>query len=176
MIAMIGGNPCMHKDFPELCRIFAEEVPVKRQRGLWSNNVFDHQELIRDTFGFLNLNPHNDARSIESLEKLKELIPAIRFYTGNSHHAPLMTAMRDLYPDEDEMWEKIEGCDINREWSASIVQNKGELRAYFCEVAASFDLARGGVHGAPVTEGWWKKGVADYADQVKRFCPGCGGT
>ena len=174
VIAMIGGNPCMHKDFPELCQVFVEEVPVKRQRGLWSNNVFDHQELIRDTFGFFNLNPHNDKRSVESLEKLKKLIPNIQFYSGNSHHAPLMTAMRDLYPDEGEMWAKIQDCDINREWSASIVQNKGELRAYFCEVAASFDLARGGDHGAPVIEGWWQKGIADYSDQVKRFCPGCG--
>ena len=51
VIAMIGGNPCISKHFPDLCRIFAEEIPNKRQRGLWSNNVFEYQELIRDTFG-----------------------------------------------------------------------------------------------------------------------------
>src|SRR5579872_1945379 len=45
IIAMIGGNPCLHPRFPELCRIFAEETP-QAQRGLWSNNVFDHQEVI----------------------------------------------------------------------------------------------------------------------------------
>src|SRR6185503_15593991 len=27
VIAMIGGNPCIHPQFPELCRIFAEEIP-----------------------------------------------------------------------------------------------------------------------------------------------------
>jgi organic radical activating enzyme len=174
VIAMIGGNPCLNKYFAELCGIFVEEIPNQRQRGLWSNNVFTYQELIRDTFGFFNLNPHNDDRCIASLEKLKEFIPSISYYKGNSTHAPLLTAVRDVIPDEQKMWDAIAGCDINRNWSASIVQHNGELRAYFCEVAASFDLARHGDHGVPVTEGWWRRSIVDYADQVKRFCPGCG--
>ena len=174
VIAMIGGNPCLHKEFPALCRIFVEEIPVKRQRGLWSNNVFNHQELIRDTFGFFNLNPHNDPKGMASLAKLRELIPGLAYYQGNSHHAPLLTAVQDIIPDPEKMWDAITRCDINRNWSASIVENKGELRAYFCEVAAAFDLARGGDHGAPVEPGWWRRSVTDFADQVKRFCPGCG--
>ncbi len=174
VIAMIGGNPCLNKYFTELCAIFVEEIPVKRQRGLWSNNVFKYQELIRDTFGFFNLNPHNDERCIDSFKKLRDVIPGISFYEGNSTHAPLLTAVRDVIPHETAMWDAIAGCDINRTWSASIVQNNGELRAYFCEVAASFDLARHGDHGVPVTEGWWQRSIVDYADQVKRFCPGCG--
>lgn len=174
VIAMIGGNPCMHPQFDELCRIFVEEVPEPRQRGLWSNNVFKHQELIKDTFGFFNLNPHGDERGTKSLEKLKQLMPQIEYYKGNSHHAPLLTAMRDLYPDEEAMWAQIATCDINREWSATLIQNKGELRAYFCEVAASFDLARGEDHGIAVTEDWWDRSIADFSDQVERFCPGCG--
>ncbi len=174
VIAMIGGNPCLNKYFNELCAIFVEEIPVKRQRGLWSNNVFKYQELIRDTFGFFNLNPHNDERCIDSLKKLRDVIPGISFHEGNSTHAPLLTAVRDVIPNETAMWDAIAGYDINRNWSASIVQNNGELRAYFCEVAASFDLARHGDHGVPVTEGWWQRSIVDYADQVKRFCPGCG--
>jgi hypothetical protein len=174
VIAMIGGNPCLHRSFTDLCQIFVEEVPVKRQRGLWSNNVFEYQEVIRDTFGFFNLNPHNDEKCVKSMEKLKQYIPGIQYYQGHSRHAPLLTAMRDLYPDEEEMWEMIADCDINKHWSASIVESKGELRAYFCEVAASFDLARGGDHGAKVTKDWWRKSIVDYSDQVKRFCPGCG--
>ena len=50
------------------------------------------------------------------------------------------------------MWELISECDVNKNWSASIVQNKGKLRAYFCEVAASFDLARHEDHGIEITE------------------------
>lgn len=174
VIAMIGGNPCLHKRFPELCAIFVEEIADKRQRGLWSNNVFDHQEIIRDTFGFFNLNPHNDQRGIESLTKLREMIPGLPFYEGNSRHAPLLAAVKDIIPDEAEMWDAIADCDINKHWSASIVENQGNLRAYFCEVAASFDLARGEDHGHPVTEGWWRQTITDFADQVKHFCPGCG--
>ena len=174
VIAMIGGNPCISKHFPELCRIFAEEVPNKRQRGLWSNNVFEFQELVRDTFGFFNLNPHGDERGRKSLEKLKALVPQAKFFVGHSHHAPLLAAMRDMYPDAAEMWNLIPSCDINQQWSATIVQNKGELRAYFCEVAASFDLARQEDNGFPVTEGWWNRSITDYARQVKHFCPGCG--
>lgn len=174
IIAMLGGNPCLHKNFPELCKIFAEEVPNKRQRGLWTNNVFGYQELIIETFGMFNLNPHGDERGRKSIEVLKKMLPPLNYFVGHSHHAPLLTAMRDLYPDPKEMWEIIPSCDINRQWSASIVQNQGELRVYFCEVAASFDLARGEDHGMPLTDGWWNKSVADYSEQVKHFCPGCG--
>jgi hypothetical protein len=94
-------------------------------------------------------------------------------YVEHADHAPLLTAVKDLYP-EPEMWMKISQCDINREWSASIVQNKGELRYYFCEVAASFDLARGTDYGYPIEDGWWKKHLLQMRSQVERFCPGCG--
>jgi len=178
IIAMIGGNPCVHTKFEELCQIFREEIPNQFQRGLWTNNYFKHREVIEKTFGALNLNPHNEERANDKLKDLHDVMVNKRgfnggFYVGNSHHAPLLTAVKDLYP-EKEMWEKIAGCDVNREWSASIVQNKGELRAYFCEVAASFDLARGTDNGYPVVDGWWKKPIKDFSGQIKHFCTGCG--
>jgi len=174
VIAMIGGNPCIHPQFPELCRIFVEEIPEQRQRGLWSNNVFKHQDIIAQTFGCYNLNPHGDKRGVKSIMELRKRLPNLPFYEGSSYHAPLMTAIKDLIPDEGKMWDAIAGCDINKNWSASIVQNNGELRAYFCEVAASFDLARGEDHGHPVTPGWWQQHVSAFGGQVKHFCPGCG--
>jgi hypothetical protein len=76
--------------------------------------------------------------------------------------------------EEEEMWDRISKCDINHEWSASIVQNKGKLRAYFCEVAASFDLARGTDNGIEVVPGWWRRNISEFEDQVALFCPGCG--
>jgi len=177
VIAMIGGNPCMHRDFEELCRIFQEEVPNKLQRGLWTNNYFKHRAIIEETFGTFNLNSHGEARAEANLLDLHKTVSGNGalswFYGGHSEHAPLLTAVKDLFP-EQEMWERISNCDINKEWSASIVQNKGELRVYFCEVAASFDLARNEDHGQPVTDGWWKSVARDFEDQIKRFCPGCG--
>ena len=178
IIAMIGGNPCMHSRFADLCQVFVEEIPNQRQRGLWSNNIFKHRELIEQTFGGLNLNPHDNVRATQPLKDLyKKMVVEGGFngayHEGGSDHSPILTAVKDFFPPA-EMWEKISNCDVNREWSATIVQNKGELRAYFCEVAASFDLARGEDHGIPVTEGWWLRSIRDFSPQVKHFCPGCG--
>ena len=174
VIAMIGGNPCMHKEFPELCRIFVEEIPEKHRRGLWSNNLFNYQELIRDCFGHFNLNPHNMRRGIESIVRLQAMVRGIGHYHGHSMHSPVLTAVRDLYPDPQEMWGVIEKCDINREWSAAVIQNKGNLRVYFCEIAASLDLARDEDHGLPLSDHWWDRPITDFASQIKHFCPGCG--
>ena len=178
VIAMIGGNPCMHRNFEELCQIFVEEIPNRRQRGLWTNNFFKHRKIITETFGCFNLNSHGAPKASKELAILADEMRHQGWIVWNYHqhsdHSPLLTAMRDLYPDEEDMWQRITKCDINREWSAAIIQNKGRLRAYFCEVAASFDLARGEDHGVEPTEGWWRASVTDYADQVRHFCPGCG--
>ena len=169
-IAILGGNPCMHRDFAGVCQVITEEVPDKNRRGLWTNNAFGFAELAAETFGVFNLNPHGEERGIRSLESIKHLG---WYYEGNSEHSSLLAAVRDFY-GEEEMWERIAACDINQNWSASIVENNGKLRAYFCEVAASFDLARGTDHGIEVTEGWWRRGIEEFSDQIRHFCPGCG--
>lgn len=180
IVAMIGGNPCMHRNFVELCEIFREEVPCKQQRGLWTNNYFKHRKVIEETFGVFNLNAHGEKKAGEQLTDLANKMKAddpeniVWNYVDHAEHAPLLTAMQDIYSDSQEMWAKIARCEINHEWSASIVQNKGELRYYFCEVAASFDLARGTDYGYPIEDGWWKKHILQMRSQVERFCPGCG--
>ena len=170
VIAMIGGNPAMHKNFKELCQIFVEEVPNKHQRGLWTNNIFKYADLAKETYGTLNLNPHGVERGIKSLEKLKDYS---YYHENHSHHSPLLTALKDIF-DEAEMWDRISRCDINQNWSASLIENKGKLRAYFCEVAASFDIARGEDHGIEPVPGWWRRHVSEFQDQIEKFCPGCG--
>lgn len=170
VIAMIGGNPCMHPQFEALCRIFAEEIPEKSRRGLWTNNFFKHQEIAREIFGTFNLNSHGNKRGIKSLSPFKDIS---WYHEGHSEHSPLLTAIRDFFP-EDVMWEKISQCDINQNWSATIIQINGRLRCYFCEVAASFDLARGEDHGFEVAAGWWKRSIGDFSEQIRHFCPTCG--
>ena len=179
LIAMIGGNPCMHTKFTELCNVFVEEVPNQLQRGLWTNSIFKYADLIESVFGGLNLNTHNNVRSVDKLTELYQRTVMRGGYNGglyleNSEHAPILTAVRDLTSSDEEMWHQISNCDINREWSATIIQNKGELRAYFCEVAASFDLARNQDHGMPLELDWWRKPLADFESQIVKFCPGCG--
>ena len=70
---------------------------------------------------------------------------------------------------QKRMWELISECDVNKNWSASIVQNKGKLRGYFYEVAASFDLARHQDHGIEITENWWKNDIDYFSDQIEHF-------
>lgn len=174
VIAMIGGNPAMHKEFELLCQIFAEEIPEKSKRGLWSNNVFKHAELAAATFGTFNMNTHGDTKGTESLRDLYlRTNKKGNLFMGNSIHAPLLTALKDLYP-EQEMWQLISQCDINQRWSGTIIQNNGKLRAYFCEVAGSFDVARGEDFGHEVVENWWKRPIEEYVSQIQKFCPGCG--
>jgi hypothetical protein len=170
IVAVIGGNPAMHKNFKELCAIITEEFPDKRQRGLWTNNVFKHTDLAAETFGVFNLNTHGSDRGVKSLIALRELG---WYHEGYSTHSPLLTAGKDLF-DEEEMWDRISKCDVNQNWSATLIQNKGKLRAYFCEVAASFDLARGTDFGVDPVPGWWRRHVSEFEDQITRFCPGCG--
>ena len=171
VVVIIGGNPCMHPKFDKICKIFAELRPDKQKRGLWTNNFFKHEKISTELFGVFNLNTHGDSRSTKSLKNF-ELKGG--YHPDHSHHAPILTAIKDLYKDKQKMWDAISKCDVNHNWSASIVQNKGKLRAYFCEVAASFDLARGTDNGLEVNEGWWQKKMIDYENQINYFCPGCG--
>ena len=97
IIAVIGGNPAMHRNFPDICSIFVDEVPNKNQRGLWTNNIFKHGDLAREVFGVLNLNPHGQERGIKSLETLKGLKDrTIWYHKDHSSHSPLLTAVKDL--------------------------------------------------------------------------------
>jgi hypothetical protein len=170
VIAMIGGNPCMHPKFEALCQIFVEEIPERFRRGLWTNNFFKHKALAEQVFGVFNLNTHGDERAVKSMQSMRG---RSWYHEGHSEHSPILTAMKDLY-DEETMWRLIPECDINLNWSAAIVENKGELRYYFCEVAAAFDLARGEDHGFPLKDNWWMDGIKTYAEQIVNFCPGCG--
>lgn len=170
IIAVIGGNPCMHRDFESLCRILAEEIPEKHRRGIWTNNAFAFAGLLRETFGVFNLNPHGNVRGIASFESFRDMGWN---FTGVSDHSAILAAVQDFYGPQ-EMWDLIAKCDINQHWSASITENRGKLRAYFCEVAAAFDLARGTDFGLEVTDGWWERPMQDFAGQIRHFCPGCG--
>jgi hypothetical protein len=178
VIAVIGGNPCMHSRFEEISNIFEEEIPDRHKRGIWTNNAFKHADLLEKKYGAFNLNPHGVERGIKSVKPIYDrMVGSGKFnggyYDTSSEHAPLLVAGKDLF-DEPTMWTKISNCDVNKNWSAAIIQNKGKLRAYFCEVAASFDLARNEDHGLPVTNGWWKSRMDIFSKQIAKFCPGCG--
>lgn len=173
VIGMFGGNCCLHPQFPELCAIFREEIPDKRRRGLWSNNVYKHAEVCKQTFGYWNINVHGD--SSLGMKMKAEGIPVIpSSMLRQAMHSPVFTAIKDFVKDEDEMWNLIESCEINQRWSGAIAQRGDTIKAYLCEVQAAFDNAYGEDHGVAVEPGWWKWRADKFDAQVKRWCVNCG--
>src|SRR5215475_11774962 len=49
VVGVFGGNPCIHPQFPEICKIMQGLIPWE-QRGLWTNNLNGHGKLVRRTF------------------------------------------------------------------------------------------------------------------------------
>jgi hypothetical protein len=155
-VGVMGGEPTLHPQFPEICEIFKSAIPEKRKRGLWSNTLTSqfklHTNIIADTFGAFNLNDH----------------------TSNPiKHTPILTAIEDFKDlTEDEKLKFIDNCWVQNYWSATI-NMKG---AFFCEVCACMSNLFNGINGWNIEENpdWWKKELPEYKDQINWACKKCG--
>lgn len=189
VIGLIGGEPLLHPQFPEIVDIFVREVPNVVHRGLWTAKhwpTYIHPKwgaaatqvhrLIglkpthnakgpssRHTSGFLNWNEHLEAMQVR--------------------HQPVLVASADLVPDERARWNLIENCWVQQEWSGTCTP-KG---FFFCEVAAHFDMVMQGPGGLPLEPGVWRgeltfetdgagvrRPTGKFANQINRWCSRCG--
>jgi hypothetical protein len=165
IVGIIGGDPVLHPDFVEMCEYLYLKRPNPKHRGLWSSmpaKYYEHFAVIQRVFPkwqFLN------DRGIESGRPWVKSTPSI--------HTPMMVAVKDVVKDEAKMWELIDNCWVQKEWSSTITP-KG---AFVCEVMGAWDNLLDGPGGLPVEPGWWKIQPSDprFQEQVKRYCPGCGG-
>ncbi len=188
VVGMFGGLPTMHPQFPELCRILKKHVPWER-RGLWANDLRGHGSVCRVTFNpaVSNLNVHLDSDAADEIRRdWPEAAPFIKGHDTDSVHSTPWVAMRDVIPNEDERWQLIGSCDINRNWSALIGVVRGELRGFFCEIAGAMamlhqdnpDWADTGKPmpdiGVPIEPGWWRKPMSEFEEQVRTCCHNCG--
>lgn len=178
IVGIFGGNPPCHPQFEELMATYCEEIPDQRHRGLWANDLLKHGELCRDVFyphGRFNLNAHADPRAAAEIERWLpgKLIPSSR--RQPSRHGAILVDRKD-YGLSDEEWVFLrERCDINRHWSAAIVERNQQAVAYFCEVAGALDGVRRENHGVPVEPGWWRWKMGRFESQVRQCCDrGCG--
>lgn len=183
VVAMFGGNPCVHPKFPELVKILCDEIPEQRRRGLWTNNLMKHGDLVRKSFypnGRFNLNAHCDSDAAKEFDKW---LPGKIIETSRrrmSWHSPILLAYNDMGLTYDKWVKYRENCDINRDWSSAIVERTtadGTKKpyVYFCEVAAALDGVRGVNHGIPAEPGWWKWKMDRFSSQVSNCCDvGCG--
>lgn len=181
VIGIFGGNPGLHPKFADLCAILRKHIPWE-QRGLWCNNPAGKGQVMRETFNpaVSNLNVHLDLKAYEEFKRdWPECAPYLKGHDSDSRHAPPYVALMDINEDESSRWDLISDCDINKYWSAMVGVFRGELRGYFCEIAA----AQAMLHqhepdypdlGVPVVPGWWDRPIQDFAEQIKYHCHRCG--
>jgi len=178
VVGLFGGNPCMHPQFSTLCDIMTELIPDQRRRGIWTNDLLGHGELVRATFfpnGRFNINVHGNSAKAMEVERYVpgKVIPKSR--TQSAWHSPVLMHYDDVGLTYEQWVPLREQCDINRNWSAAIAERDGEPFAYFCEVAAALDGVRGVNNGNPVEPGWWKQPISWFDHQIVMCCDhGCG--
>jgi hypothetical protein len=179
VIGIFGGNPCIHPQFPELCRILAKYIPME-QRGLWSNNLNGHGKLCRETFNpeYSNLNVHcSQSAFMEMIHDWPECHPK---GLDDSRHSPPWVALNDVQDlTHEQRCELIENCDINQYWSAMICVVRNRLRGFFCELAGAQAMLHEREEsypdtGIPITRDWWKHPIGYFHHQIDKHCFECG--
>ena len=183
LIGIFGGNPAMHPQFDQICRILKKYFPMEKC-GIWCNNPLGKASLMRGTFNprMSNLNVHmKDSAYHEFKRDWPESMPFGR--DTDSKHSAVHGDLVAAVPDESDRYELIANCDINKHWSAMICQFRGQLRGFFCEVAGGQavlfqDIPDYPDTGMPITpnnvsDGWWKKFMPEFKDQVMFHCNNC---
>ena len=188
VVGVFGGNPTMHPQFSELCRIMRAKIPYL-QRGLWCNNLRGRGSDARVTFNprHSNLNVHLDSEAADEFRRdWPESTPYIKGIEQDSIHSSPWVAIKDVISDEAERWKLIGRCDVNQHWSAMIGVFRGELRAWFCEIAGAQSMLHENNPdwdgtgqpmpdtGVAVIPGWWKAPMAAYDAQARLHCHACG--
>jgi Predicted glycosyltransferases len=181
VIGVYGGNPTLHHQFPEICEILRHHIPFE-QRGLFTNGLSGHGKVCQETFNptYSNLNIHANMDVYAEFERdWPQAISNVKGFNP-SRHSSLWVAIKDVedLSDEDK-WKRILDCDINKYWSALIGLFRGEIRAWFCEIAGS----QSRLHeddpaypdtGLKVEQGWWKLPIQNFEHQVLKHCWDCG--
>jgi hypothetical protein len=176
----------MSPHFAAYCEILRKHVPFE-QRGLWCNHPRGKGKLMRDTFNpaYSNLNCH---LSREAFDEFKRDWPESHPFglDQDSRHSPVHLAMKDVVADEGQRWDLISECDLNKYWSAMIGVFRGELRAWFCEVAGAQAMLHQGEPDYLDTglrvdrlyddgeKRWWQLPMYSFVRQVIKHCHECG--
>ncbi len=152
-IGLMGGEPTIHPQFAEICKIYQEMIPDIRRRQLWTNgcNWKKYEAVIYETFD-PDLIIYNDHKNPDE-----------------GIHQPLLIAADDIIDDKELMWKLIDECWIQKRWAASMTPKGG----FFCEVAAAQDNLFNGPGGYSLEKGWWNKTPEQFKDQIRRYCLNC---
>lgn len=196
VVGIFGGDPPSSKYFEEICEVMREKIPFER-RGLWANDLLGKGDICRRTFNVRvsNLNTHCvESATREFLESWPESAPYLKGVDQDSRHGPAYVAAQDLdvlptpaydgttmENTEENRWELISRCDINRSWSSQACVVNGRLRGFFCEIAAAMSMKHAASspdwdYGVEITSDgeWWNQGMDAFAHQARKACHACG--
>lgn len=155
IVGVMGGEPTLHPEFEEICKILNKYRKNQKKKGIWTNKgkfYYKHESIINETFGFLGINDH----------------------TGIINHTPLLVSSSSLIKDEKIRNKFIDECWIQVFWSA-VINPKG---GFFCEVAGALSLLMDGPEGMDIEKNpdWWKLPLEAFKVQKEWACNKCGGA
>ncbi|HUX00218.1 MAG TPA: radical SAM protein [Phycisphaerae bacterium] len=172
IIGVFGGNPTLHPDFAALCAVLANAVP-KPRRGLWASRLNGHGRVIRETFGYFNLNVHGDAKAAAEIRRELPDVPV--YGESDCWHKPSMVALRDVVPDPAKWQAIIDACPIQNRWSAIISPMPcGDLGAYPCEIMSAWEWVYEASSVEDLSPRWWQFELTEWAVLFRCYCPDCG--
>lgn len=199
IVGLFGGNPALHPEFLTLCDILRSSGIPKERLGIWCNHpireINAKEMAITFNPSVSNLNCHLDKKAFDMFKKWWPRSMPFGL-TEDSRHSPVFVSMNDLKDvTEEEKWEAISNCDINQRWSASIGLFRGQLRAYFCEIAMAQSILNEHNVDYPDTgldptitydadttikrnelgNGllWWELPITSFRNQIKTHCINC---
>ena len=161
-VGLFGGEPLVHPQFREICKLYQKYIPVKARRELWTMGYKfnEYRDIIEETFypELIAYNEHEEQQPC--------------------WHQPMQIAIEDVFngevtgsPITDKRIAKrtINNCWVNNRWSAAITP----MGAYFCEVAAARAMLIGYPNGIDVKDDWWKKPEKNWRYQQDLLCQMC---
>lgn len=150
LIGFTGGEPTVHPQFAAICEMLRKKNPPKRY-GLWTSGgrfYEQHKALIKKTFGYVHMNRHECF----------------------ALHQPLTVAIQEVVEDPAYRQKLIDNCWVRQKWGPTI----GFKGAFFCEIAAAWDLILDGPGGFPIEPGWWQRSPEEIRAQLEPWCRYCG--
>lgn len=175
VVGVMGGEPTLNPEFPEMIRYLAQARPGGRRprrllapvrdfnrfhRGNW-NNLTNVRRGLWSALGRLYY---------ENLEAISDIFPyqCLNDHKNSGLHQALLIPRKELGIADEEWLRLRDKCWIQNEWSASITPRG----AFFCEIAAALDMLFDGPGGWPVEPGWWKRTPEEFGDQL-HWCEMC---